>query len=269
MIRWPGVGGAKPIDQFIELDGVAGRLECAAWGAAPHEAPTIVLLHEGLGCVTLWRDFPKQLADATGCGVFAYSRLGYGASDPVSPPLPITRMGDEARIVLPELLEMIAPRQLIILGHSDGGTIAAHYLAGETHSALRGAVLMAAHFYCEPSNTNAIRSTMAAYETGDLRRRLAKYHAHVDGAFYGWADTWLDPEFAAWDMHSEIARWRYPVLFMQGRDDPYGSVGQAEAAETSAHARAVWIDDCAHSPHLEQAECTLGPIVKFAAEVLS
>ena len=243
-------------------------IECAAWGPPPSRAATIVLLHEGLGCIRLWRDFPAKLAEATGCGVFTYSRLGYGQSDPITPPLPVTRMADEAAEVLPALLNAIAPEQLILVGHSDGGTIAAHYLAGETHPALKAAVLMSPHFFCEPSNVATIRATCSAYRDGDLRARLAKYHGHVDGAFYGWADTWLDPDFAAWDMRDEIARWRHPVLFVQGRDDPYGSEGQATAAARSPHADVVWLEACAHSPHLEQQEQTLGLLQAFVAKAI-
>ncbi|MFY0613275.1 MAG: alpha/beta hydrolase [Hyphomicrobiaceae bacterium] len=242
-------------------------VECAVWGPPPSQAPTIVLLHEGLGCIRLWRDFPGKLAEATGCGVFTYSRLGYGQSDPIAPPLPVTRMADEARDVLPALIEMLAPTSLILIGHSDGGTIAAHYLAGETHPALKAAVLMSPHFFCEPSNVAAIKDTCAAYRDGDLRSRLAKYHADVDGAFYGWADTWLDADFGAWDMRDEIVRWHHPVLFVQGRDDPYGSGGQAAAASLSAHAEIVWLEDCAHSPHLEQSARALALLQRFIDKI--
>lgn len=244
------------------------EIECAIWGPAPSEAPTIVLLHEGLGCIKLWRDFPARLVESTGCGVLAYSRLGYGQSDPIVPPLPLTRMADEARDVLPELLEKLAPERLILVGHSDGGTIAAHYLAGHTHPALRAAILMSPHFCCEPSNVAAIQDTSAAYRDKDLRPRLAKYHRDVDGAFYGWATTWLDPAFATWDMRDDIKRWHHPVLFLQGRDDPYGSEAQAEAAARSPYAEVAWLESCAHSPHLEQSARTLELIEAFIAKAL-
>ncbi len=248
--------------------GGGASIECAAWGPVPSQAPTIVLLHEGLGCIRLWRDFPRRLADTTGCGVLAYSRLGYGQSDPIVPPLPITRMADEARDVLPVLFENLAPERLILVGHSDGGTIAAHYLAGKTHSALEAAILMSPHFFCEPSNVAAIHDTSAAYRDTDLRERLAKYHRDVDGAFCGWADTWLDPAFATWDMRDDIIRWRHPVLFLQGRDDPYGSEAQAAAAARSPHAAIAWLEACAHNPHLEQSARTLDLIGMFIAKAL-
>jgi pimeloyl-ACP methyl ester carboxylesterase len=177
-------------------------------------------------------------------------------------------MADESRDVLPCLIEAIAPRRLVLIGHSDGGTIAAHYLAGETVAALKGVVLMAPHFFCEPSNIAAIRATSAAFGEGDLRARLAKYHADVDGAFHGWAATWLDPAFARWDVRGEVQRWRHPVLFIQGRDDPYGSEGQADAAAASPFAEVCWLENCAHSPHLQQPVETLAMISGFVARVV-
>lgn len=266
MFDWPGQDGDAIASRF--RIGAGAEVECATWGRRPADAPTIMLLHEGLGCIRLWRDFPARLSKVTGCGVLAYSRLGYGASSPVSPPLPITRMADEAVHVLPRLIQAVAPRQLVLVGHSDGGTIVAHYLAEPNDTALKGAVLMAPHFFCEPSNVAAIKATSEAYRSGDLRHRLAKYHDDVEGAFYGWADTWLDPKFSEWDMRPGIAHWRHPVLFVQGVDDPYGSQGQADAAALSEQARIEWLANCAHSPHLEQTEETLRLIRAFVAEAL-
>lgn len=265
MIAWPGAANERAFEGRVEVRG--GEVEYATWGPPPDKTATIVLLHEGLGSVTLWRDFPAKLCAATGCGVYTYSRLGYGTSAPVRSPLPITRMADEARDVLPSLIDAIAPEELILVGHSDGGTIAAHYLAGETHPSLKGAVLMSPHFFCEASNIDAIRDTSVAFKEGDLRRRLAKYHDDVDGAFFGWADTWLNPEFATWDMRDETQRWRHPVLFMQGRDDPYGSPAQADAAAMAPETDVVWMEQCKHSPHLEQPAHTLELINGFVAKV--
>jgi len=268
LFDWPGPNSTDAIRASFALSPEAS-VECATWGLPPAQAPTIVLLHEGLGCVELWRRFPALLSQATGFGVFAYSRLGYGNSSIMPSPPPITRMADEARDVLPVIVDAIAPEVLILVGHSDGGTIAAHYLAGDTHAALTAAVLMSAHFLCEPSNVAAIRDTSAAYAEGDLRRRLAKYHANVDAAFNGWASTWLNPDFAAWQMFEEIDRWHHPVLFAQGRDDPYGSGTQAQAAAKSRHAQIHWFENCAHSPHLEQSEETLRLITGFVSRVLA
>lgn len=264
-IRFPGGVAEAPARAMLPLDG-GGEIEVAAWGSSPEKAATIILLHEGLGCVALWRDFPARLSKATGCGVVAYSRLGYGASTPVAPPLPLDRMALEAQTVLPQLLDAIAPRKFALVGHSDGATIAAHYLAGEPDARVDRAVLIAPHFFVEDTNLAAIRATRDAFEKGDLRGRLAKYHgANVDGAFYAFAETWLAPAFRSWDMRAEILRWRHPVLFIQGNDDPYGSEAQATAAGRSSHCRVVNLDGCAHAPHLEAPDVTLAVIVDFLA----
>ena len=263
LIRFPGAVDANPVRTMLPLDG-GGEIEVAAWGPPPHEADTIILLHEGLGCVALWRDFPASLSTATGNGVVAYSRLGYGASSPITPPLPLDRMAREAHHVIPQLLAAIGPRKFSLLGHSDGATIAAHYLAGDPDPRFERAILIAPHFFVEASNLDAIAATREAFETGDLRPRLAKYHgSNVDGAFYGFAETWLAPTFHDWDMRADIARWRHPVLFIQGNDDPYGSKAQAEAAALSRAARVVNLDGCAHAPHLEAPDVTLALITDF------
>jgi pimeloyl-ACP methyl ester carboxylesterase len=268
LFEWTEPTSTDPIRTVFPL-AAESFIECAAWGPPPSQAPTLMLLHEGLGCIELWRGFPSLLSQATGCGVFTYSRLGHGNSSILTLPQPLTRMADEARNVLPALIDAIEPEKLILVGHSDGGTIAAHYLAGDTHPALKAAVLMSAHFSCDPSNVAAIRDASAAYAKGDLRKRLAKYHTNVDAAFYGWSSTWLDSEFSSWQMSDEIERWRHPVLFAQGRDDPYGSEAQAEAAARSRHAEIHWLDNCAHNPHLEKSEEMLRLISNFVSKAIA
>lgn len=264
-IAFPARCDEAPRRAHLAVDG--GDIEVATWGPAPAEAPSLILLHEGLGCVDLWRDFPARLARATGRGIVAYSRLGYGRSSPVTPPLPLDRMAREAERVLPRLIDALAPRQFALIGHSDGATIAAHYLAGSPDPRLERAVLIAPHFFVEASNLAAIRATRDAFETGDLRHRLARYHGpNVDGAFYGFAETWLAPAFRDWDMRADIARWRHPVLFLQGNDDPYGSPAQAQAAAASPLSRITNLDACAHAPHLEQPDVTMSLITAFLAK---
>ena len=168
-------------------------LEAVCYGPPPGKAPTIVMLHEGLGCVALWRDFPRKVAEATGFGVFAWSRAGYGQSDPVELPRPLDYMTREALDVLPGVLDAIGFRYGILLGHSDGASIAAIYAGGVEDFRVRGLVLMAPHFFTEEAGLQAIAAAKTAYEGGDLRERLAKYHGHVDNAFYGWNGAWLDP----------------------------------------------------------------------------
>jgi pimeloyl-ACP methyl ester carboxylesterase len=249
---------------------IAGkRLETVCYGPAPGRAPTLVMLHEGLGCVALWRDFPQNLADSTGFGVFAYSRAGYGQSDPVALPRPLDYMTLEARETLPALLDAIGFRRGILLGHSDGASIAAIYAGSIEDFRVRGLVLMAPHFFTEPSGLAAIAAAREAYEQGDLRAKLAKYHRDVDNAFFGWSGAWLDPRFKAWNIADCIDYWRIPALAIQGVDDQYGTLAQIREIETRAYSPVdvEIFEGCKHSPHLEQPEKTLAAIADFSARL--
>ncbi len=250
----------------IVVDGK--RLEAAAYGPAPDAAPTVVMLHEGLGCVALWRDFPERLAEATGFGVFAYSRAGYGRSDPVDRPRPLDYMTREARLSLPAVLGAIGFRLGVLVGHSDGASIAAIYAGEHQDERVRGLVLIAPHLFTEESGLASIAEAKRAYETGDLRARLAKYHAHVDSAFLGWNGAWLDPGFKAWNIEAFVDRWRAPALVIQGADDQYGTLAQVRAIETRSPRRVdtLILDGCRHSPHLEQPEATLEAAAAFSRE---
>ena len=247
-------------DQTLFLDAGPARLEARCWGPPPGDAATLVLLHEGLGCVDLWRDFPARLAAATGLGVFAWSRAGYGRSDPCALPRPLDYMEQEAA-VLPGLLDSAGIGDRILVGHSDGGSIAA--LAG-SHPSIRGLVLMAPHFRVEDCSITAIAQARADYGQG-LRDRLAKYHQDPDTAFRGWNDSWLDPGFRDWDITACLGRIEAPVLAIQGADDPYGTPWQVEIIpeRCSAPVDVHLLPDCGHAPHLEQAERTLDLITGF------
>ncbi|MDQ0316468.1 alpha/beta fold hydrolase [Amorphus orientalis] len=254
----------KPIR--LEVDGVG--LEARCYGPPPSESPTIVMLHEGLGCVALMRDFPQKVADATGHGVFVYSRQGYGQSDPVSLPRPLDYMTREAVDVLPKVLDQIGFRAGVLLGHSDGASIAALYLGNIQDHRVRGLILMAPHFFTEPSGLASIAEAKVAYETGDLKPRLAKYHADVEGAFRGWNDAWLDPGFKEWNIEYAIDYVRVPVLAIQGADDKYGTLAQLDALEKLyAPFDRVVLNDCGHAPHLEQGDKTLAEIVEYMARL--
>jgi len=245
------------------------RLETLCHGPSPDRAPTIVMLHEGLGCVALWRDFPQKLAAATGFGVFAYSRAGYGQSDPGVLPRPLDYMTREARETLPELLAAIGFQRGILLGHSDGASIAAIYAGSVEDFRVRGLVLMAPHVFTEPSGLAAIAAAREAYESGDLRAKLAKYHSDVDNAFRGWNGAWLDPGFKAWNIADCIDYWRVPALAIQGVGDPYGTLGQIREIEARAYSPVdvEIVEGCKHSPHLEQPERTLAAIADFCARL--
>jgi pimeloyl-ACP methyl ester carboxylesterase len=242
-------------------------LETTWWGPGPTEAPTLVLLHEGLGCVALWRDVPALLAEATGCGVFAYSRFGYGGSDPKPLPWPLTYMQDEARDVLPRVLDTAGITEAILVGHSDGGSIAAVFAGEARDRRLRGIVLIAAHFFVEDLNIASIRQIRAEYQQGGLRERLARYHRDVDMAFYGWNDSWLHPGFRTFGITPSLPGIEVPILALQGADDPYGTAAQLDVLQRHARAplETALIPAARHAPHLEAKQATLGAIVRFVS----
>ncbi|MGJ8626083.1 MAG: alpha/beta fold hydrolase [Sulfitobacter sp.] len=244
-------------------------LEYACWGPSPTEALTLVLLHEGLGSVALWRDVPERLAAATGLGVVAYSRAGYGRSDPAELPRPIEYQTQEAKDVLGEVLDALGVQQAVLVGHSDGATIAAIYAGSVSDMRVRGLVLIAPHFFTEPAGLSAIRSAGQDFEAGDLRTRLAKYHSNVEVAFRGWYEAWTHPDFAAWNVADVIDHWRIPVLAIQGRDDPYGTLAQIDEIETRIYSpfEALILDQCGHAPHLEYPVETDAAIAKFCARL--
>lgn len=233
------------------------RIETARWG---NGATTIVLLHEGLGSVALWRDFPERLAAETGCAVFAYSRFGYGRSDPVSLPRSMSYMHDEAQDVLPLVLDVAEIGRAILLGHSDGGSIAAIHAGGVRDPRVIGLITIAAHFFVEDQNIAAIEQIRGEYESG-LRPRLARYHDHVDVAFHGWNGAWLDPRFRDFDITGFLPDIAVPVLAIQGADDPYGT--QAQLDVLPGHMRRLMIPGARHAPHLEAKDPTMEAIGDF------
>jgi pimeloyl-ACP methyl ester carboxylesterase len=252
---------------FLDVGG--RRLECASFGPPPDEAPTLVLLHEGLGCVELWRDFPSRLQAATGFGVFVYSRLGYGASDPRPLPRPLDYMTREAVDVLPRVLDAVGFQRGVLVGHSDGATIAAIHAGSVEDFRVRGLVLMAPHFFTEPGGLASIRAACAAYDQGDLKRKLARYHSNVEAAFRGWCDAWLDPGFERWNVADVIDYWRIPALVIQGHDDEYGTLAQVSEIETRTYSPVdkLILDGVKHHPHLEAQEATLAEIADFCTRL--
>jgi pimeloyl-ACP methyl ester carboxylesterase len=228
--------------------------------------PTLVFLHEGLGSVGLWRDFPRMVADATGLGVFVYSRAGYGASEPAAMPRPVRYMHDEAEL-LPEVLAAAGIDDPLLVGHSDGASIAIIH-AGSGGKA-RGLVLEAPHVFTEEMGLRSIAKARDAYERGDLRGRLAKHHQDVDAAFWGWNRPWLDPGFRKWNLEEYLPRISAPILVVQGEDDEYGTRKQVEAIERGARdVQVLMLGRCGHSPHRDQPEATLRGIAAFVQQRL-
>jgi len=227
----------------------------------------MVWLHEGLGSVSLWRDVPAEVSRMTGLASLVYSRRGYGQSDPVDVPRPLTYMHDEGRQVLPRLLHAAGVGEAILVGHSDGGSIAL-VAAGSgalPPSRARGLVLLAPHVVCEELSVRSIAEAREAYLHNDLRARLARHHADVDGAFWGWNRAWLDPDFRHWDLREFLPGVRAPVLLIQGADDPYGTLAQLDLIEegVAGPVRRLVVPG-GHAPHRDARGETLAAIAAFA-----
>jgi pimeloyl-ACP methyl ester carboxylesterase len=245
-------------------------LEYRMIGPAPADAPTIIMLHEGLGCAALWGDFPVRLQASTGAGVLVYSRAGYGASTPVKLPRPLDYMQVEALEILPDLLDKTGFRRGLLLGHSDGASIAAIYAGGAGDHRVRGVAMIAPHFVVEDISVASIAQIKKEYETTGLRAKLARWHRDVDNAFYGWNGAWLDPTFRNWDISDYLAYIRVPVAIVQGAADQYGTLHQIEIAreECSCPVDVTILPGAGHSPHREAPDAVLDTIAEFAGRIL-
>jgi pimeloyl-ACP methyl ester carboxylesterase len=231
------------------------------------DRPTLLFLHEGLGSVAMWRDFPSRVAHATNCNALVYSRYGYGNSEPLREPRTVSYMHDEALATLPELLDQLAIDRPILVGHSDGGSIALIHAGGARHS-VGGLVLMTPHVLVEDISIASIAAAKVTYETGDLRAKLARYHADVDSAFWGWNRIWLHPDFRRWNIEDYLPRISCPVIAMQGEDDEYGSMEQlARIGRQVADVELLTLKDCRHSPHRDQPEAVIEAITFFVDRI--
>jgi pimeloyl-ACP methyl ester carboxylesterase len=251
--------------QFVEIGG--RRLEVERIAAGGPERPALVFLHEGLGSVAMWRDFPGRVAHAAGCNALVYSRYGYGNSTPLAEPRPVRYMHDEALVVLPELLDRLAIARPILVGHSDGGSIALIH-AGSGVRPVAGVVTLAAHVLVEEISVTSIAAAKTAYEATDLRAKLARYHADVDSAFWGWNRIWLAPGFRAWNIEDCLPRIACPVLAIQGEDDEYGTMEQMRRIGAQVpDVELLALQDCRHSAHRDQPEAVVEAIVRFVDRV--
>jgi len=246
------------------------RLEYRMIGPRPDEAPTVVMLHEGLGSVSLWRSFPDDLAAATGAGVFVYSRAGYGKSGPAKLPRGVNFMHEEALDVLPRLLAAIGFERGVLFGHSDGASIATIYAGTVQDHRVRGLVLMAPHFFTEGMGLAEIRRTREEFAKGPLRDKLKRWHNDVDGAFRSWNEPWLDADFTKWDITEALAYIRVPILIVQGADDEYGTLRQVETAKQECYCpvEAVVLPGVHHSPHRDAPKETLAATASFIKRLL-
>ncbi len=231
------------------------------------ERTTLVFLHEGLGCIEMWRDFPQKLCDATRCRGIVYDRTSYGLSSPWPSDPGVRYMEIEADEILPRLLAALAIDDCVLVGHSDGGTIALNYAARDPEP-LRAVVTLAAHAINEPVCVAAIQKAREAFASGDLRQRLSKYHGdNVDRAFHLWSDAWVAPGFEPMDANGRLPGVLVPLQAIQGEDDEYGSELQLGiiAGKVGGYCETRLIADCGHSPHLQQPAYVLSEVARFIA----
>jgi pimeloyl-ACP methyl ester carboxylesterase len=249
--------------QFVSVGG--RRIEYRRFAAARPGAPTIVFLHEGLGSVSMWGRFPSRVAHATGCQVVAYSRFGYGESDRRTSAFTVGYMHHEALDVLPEFLERLRIERPVLLGHSNGASIAIIY-AGARRGA-RALILEAPHVFVEEKCVRAIAAVKTTFESTDLPRRLGRHHADAEHAFRGWNDIWLHPDFLKWNIEEYLPQIDCPVLAIQGRDDEYGTMANAQAIarQVAGPVQVLALDRCGHSPHRDQPDAVLDAVRSFVA----
>ena len=238
-------------------------LEAATIAARDPDLPTIVMLHEGLGSIAHWKDFPIALAEATGAGVFLYSRYGHGESDALKSPRSVSYMHHEAQIVLPDILRQAQIGRHMLLGHSDGASIAILY-AGMFPDSPAAIILESPHVFVEDITVSSIAQVRVRYTETNLPQRLGRYHANPDLLFWGWNSIWLDPAFRSWNIEPCLDSIRCPVLVLQGIQDEYGTATQIEAIQRRIpSASAIILDNCKHAPHRDRCEETLTCICTF------
>lgn len=249
--------GSRLIDvQRMESQRIAGH-GC--------NAPELVFLHEGLGSVSHWRKFPAEVAHATNCSVTVYSRYRSGNSDVLTEPRAVTYMHDEGLRVLPDLLSRLQIRDPILIGHSDGASIALIYAGAYNH--VRGLILLAPHVFVEELSVASIAEAKEKFETTDLGEKLARHHRDAARTFWGWNDIWLHPDFRQWNIEEYLPRIKCPTLVIQGLDDQYGTMAQVEAIRRQSRGpvEVLALPDCRHSVHRDQHDAVLEAITNFVA----
>ncbi len=258
----------KITDNYFVFDEKRLEYRCIESDSAIPTSDALVLLHEGLGSIDLWKNFPQELAIATGCRVFVFSRYGYGRSTPLSEKRNFDYMHQEALNTLPNFLKHIGVDRPILIGHSDGASIAMIHNGGG-HD-VGGLVLMAPHVFVEDLTVKSIEQARIAFETTELSKKLGRYHEDVASAFWGWNDIWLSPEFKNWDIQMYVEKLSCESLLIQSDNDPYGTLAQIEVIEKLSRAptQRVILKDCGHSPHFDQASATIDAIAQFVEDSL-
>jgi pimeloyl-ACP methyl ester carboxylesterase len=250
----------QPDLSFVTVQG--RKLEVQKIPGTDANAPTLVFLHEGLGSVSMWREFPRQVVEATGCPAIVYSRYGYGDSEAFREPRSVRYMHDEALAALPELLAALAVSEPVLVGHSDGGSIALIHASAHR---VKGLVVMAPHVFVEDLSVKSIAEAKTAFVTTDLPQKLARHHADATRTFRGWNDIWLHPDFRAWNIEEVLPRVTCPMLAIQGFDDEYGTMAQLEAIakQTGGPIELLRLANCGHSPHRDQPRAVLEAMSRF------
>jgi pimeloyl-ACP methyl ester carboxylesterase len=254
-------------EQHGEVVAGGKRLETLWIRHVAADRPVIVMLHEGLGSISAWKHFPHTVAERTGCNVLIYSRYGHGKSQELTEKRPVSFMHHEGEVVLPELLQKLNIERPIVLGHSDGGSIALIFAARfpDCCSAL---ILEAPHVFVEDLSVRSITEAKESFRTTNLRHKLSRHHAHVDATFWGWNDIWLDPEFRSWNIEDCLPGIGCPILCIQGEQDQYGTIAQLKAIQARIpETEIVTLPECKHSPHRDQPEMTLQCITDFVRRV--
>jgi pimeloyl-ACP methyl ester carboxylesterase len=256
---------------------VAGHRLEFQWIIPPHDTlrpdaakaamPTLVFLHEGLGSLSMWKEFPARVVAATGCPALVFSRHGYGKSDRLQQPRLVDYMHAEALQILPEVLRQLQIEQPILIGHSDGASIALIH-AGAGQWPVRALVLLAPHVFVEDLSIDSIAQAKIAYQNSDLPAKLARYHDDADNTFWGWNDIWLNPEFRDWNIEQYLPGIACPILAIQGEDDEYGTMEQIyRIVQQTPDVELVRLADCHHSPHRDQPEAVIQAITRFVDRV--
>jgi len=245
------------------------RIDPTPGPGAAVDAPVLVFLHEGLGSVALWKDFPARVVQATGVPALVYSRYGYGKSDRLAGARGVDYMHREALQVLPELLDALSIRDPILIGHSDGASIALIH-TGSASRPIRGLALLAPHVFVEDITVESIAGAKVAFENTGLPAKLARYHDDVESTFRGWNDIWLHPDFRRWNIEEYLPGVGCPVLLIQGEDDQYGTAAQitAIASQVRGPVETLMLPDCGHSPHVDRQQATVGSIARFVARLV-
>ena len=256
---------------WIEVDGCV--LEYVWVGPkALEQSTTLVFLHEGLGCTSLWRDFPERVSEGTGLSALVYSRAGYGGSGPARLPREVEYMHHEALVVLPAILSALEIGPAVLIGHSDGASISIIYSGSDQQERVRGLVLIAPHVFTEKISLEGIAAVRSQYWTTDLRRKLARHHGEkVDDTFQGWNDVWLNSEFRDWNIESFLPAVDVPMLLIQGTHDEYGSLAQLDAIEAGVlpTVERLVLEGVGHSPHREQSASVVDAICRFVSQLSS